>query len=545
MTTPMLRPPATALLAATLLAACQVSAPATRPAPTPAPSASQAAEPGVRGPSGATPTPVPTPSPTATPAPEPRRGIGIPFRGDPGIPVGKTVTLTGMPNSDATTLDGPLTWRLDPASATRARLDPLPEDQCRVTVLAPGAIRVIAASPTREGEILLAGVATPAPGTLDPAFPTFRTGGPLPLDGVWVIRSPLEWARYWEASIQAEPYYSATIPQAPEIDWTQQSIVLLAQTSTGGRTPVLTEVDLTGTGRVAAVRPVIWHDAPSPSAQGTSLGVYRTARLPATTVVEYQCEDRIGCPAGPATLPEIDAFKGVEGRALTVGLPLTLPTGWVGEPLTWSIAPRSAGRAEIEDGKLWPLAPGPLVLEVRAGEKLGYVLHAVQPDPPLTRPLAGPYFPQGAHGFTAPAVASDEADWQTLWARLWGPSGPLPSPSPVNGLTPPTAPPPPPPRPAIAFPGRSVLVVDVDVQAHQASTPVVTSIAGGVVQVVVPDARVPGRPDPYAPRTALPGEPVPDLGPFRGPRSVVFDLPALPPVVTVEVAPFPEAAAVR
>ncbi len=449
----MTRPFASGLLGVALLAACQVQAPTPPVTQTtslpPAPATPAASTPPPTSPPPASPAP-----PVATPTASSRGRLGVGYVRDPGVPVGQTVQLTALVPENGTPVGSAATWRLDVASAARARIVDQAEGRCTVAVTAPGPIRLFTSTAAADAEVLLVGVATPAPGTPDPGYPGRRVAGPRPLDGVYVIRSAVEWARYWEASRQQDRYIdSAASPRpAPDVDWETQSLVLLAATSTGGHPPVLAEVDPAGAGRVVAVRPVVWSGAPGPSSESTSLRVYRTARLPATTVVDYTCEDRIGCPTGPLTLPVPDPFAGVEGRVLTVGQPFALPAGWVGEPLQWSLAARTAARAELVGNQLRPLAPGGLVLEVRAGERMGYVLHAIQADPPPTRPIAGPYFPHWASGFTTPVVAHDEAGWQGLWADLWSPRGPIATPDPSASLHPPTAPPPPPPAPAIAFP---------------------------------------------------------------------------------------------
>lgn len=533
----MSRRSACGLLATALLAACQAPVPPLTavepsvPPATPTPMATPTPHPGL-------PAAAASPLPSATPR---ALSLGVtPPRGqEPAAAVGQTLELLAIRPFDGVTVAGGVTWTLDAPSAARARIAKQEGGRCTLTITAPGAIRLAARAASGDGEILVAGVTDPAPGTLDPAYPEWARPPIQPIDGVFVIRSAVEWARYWEASRQRDMYAGAQVPPTPEVDWDQASVVLLAETSTGGQRPVLVAVEPAGVGRVVAVRPFVYTGAPVPSSQHTSLRVYRTAKLPATTVVEYTCDAAIGCPTGEP-LPTPDPFASVEGRTLTVGQPFTLPAGWVGEPLTWTLGARTANRAELSGLTLRPLAPGALVLEARAGDRTAYVLHAIQPAQPVARPIQGPYFPSGVSGLQAPAVAHDQAAWERLWGTLWAPPGPLTSP---NGE--PTSPPPPPPAPAIDFNGRSVLVWRIDVQAHQQGQPVVTGVEGGTVQVVVPDARVPGRPDPYAPPSAAPGQPVPDFGPMRGLRPLILDLPRLPEGPTVEVDAFPEAGLVR
>ncbi|HEY9724562.1 MAG TPA: hypothetical protein V6D47_21350 [Oscillatoriaceae cyanobacterium] len=236
-------------------------------------------------------------------------------------------------------------------------------------------------------------------------------------------------------------------------------------------------------------------------------------------------------PLAGADGQSVEPFEGIHGQVCVVGQAIDLPSGTRDAPYQWRLVDRDAKHADLHGNRLVPRVPGGLALAVTSHGQTAYVFDAVKSSADLVRPFKSPYRVPPKPRFPQPVVASDETTWSKLWSTVYGEFDTR-----VGNFPPPV-----PPYPLVDFPSRSVLLTNVDVETFQPPMPVVTSVDGSVVHIAVPDARLPGERDPYAPAGGTPQQ---DLTGMRGPTTCAFDLPALPANVQVVIEPFPEAALV-
>lgn len=329
---------------------------------------------------------------------------------------------------------------------------------------------------------------------VDPGSPARRldyketVNGLKPVAGAHLLRAAADWEAFWAASRQRDAgCLSCPLPVTPALDWAAESVVLLAETGTGQLTPLLAAASAT---RVVAVQPQLADGHGSAQAISTSMRVYAVPRLAADATVDYTCVSAVACPpGGAAPLPSPEPFDFVRGDKLKVGEALDLPAGVAGDPLTWSLAPRTAARAKLAGRRLTPTAPGPLVLLAKAGGGEAQVLYAVQAERATARLIS--YF--GNNRLTGPKMATDAAAWQGLWDAFYyeahpGREGGGPAPAPgLSGQYGDTL---------VAFPTHVVVAVPAALSMPswgQNQLPIATYIEGGMVHLVAAGRPRPGR----------------------------------------------------
>jgi hypothetical protein len=212
--------------------------------------------------------------------------------------------------------------------------------------------------------------------------------------------------------------------------------------------------------------------------------------------------------------------------------PAGLPRLADGPPITWKLVDRDRDKGRIEDGYLYPTAPGGLTVEGQADGRKAYMHFAVRKIQPtgggdLHLPDEG-----GARValFPRPVIVRDRDVWARFWAGWSRAVYDAPRPTPEPGHQP-VAREPFSLRsaPEVDFRTSSLLFVDLAMPADY--PPVVTHVKGRVIHLAHPDGA---------------GE-TPTAWPTHDPetlrtRTFVFRIPAVPEGATVQFDPFPESA---
>lgn len=264
--------------------------------------------------------------------------------------------------------------------------------------------------------------------------------------------------------------------------------------------------------------------AVEPTATSTASGPAASVVMPPTQAALPQA----GVPGVPA---EPRLFDGWDGREIDLNQPAVLPRLANGLPIAWRLVDRDRDKGRIEDGLLYPTAPGGLTVEGQAGGRKGYLHFAVREMPqtgiighmaydPTTAPVA--LFPR-------PVIVRDRDTWARFWpgwSRAIAQAARGPSPLEAQSGEPFV----PGDAPSVDFHTTALLFIDLDMPGSVYARPIVTHVSGSVIHLAMP-AGAGEQPvvwpsqDPQLPRV----------------RTYVFAVPAVPRGATVQVDAFPEA----
>jgi hypothetical protein len=258
--------------------------------------------------------------------------------------------------------------------------------------------------------------------------------------------------------------------------------------------------------------------ATGPTAPSTASGPAASVVIPPTQAEPPQ--------AGVPSIPNVpQAFDGWTGREIDVNQPATLPRMAGESPIAWKLVDRDRDKGRIENGFLYPTAPGGLTLEGQSEGRKGYLHFAVREIQPTGLVGMMGYDPTTAPValFPRPVIVRDPDMWARFWpgwSRAVHQAGQSSEPF-FPGMA-----------PAVDFHTTALLFVDLELPGYVPSRPIVTHVAGSVIHLAMPagagEQPVVWPPqDPHLPRV----------------RTYVFAVPTVPKGASVQFDAFPEAGA--